>query len=109
MFARFEDDPKAKAVVLHVTSDFSPYPRYGFVEGSVIESVVPAQDWPEVPLTLDYYKKKARPIRIASLSDLRQALRRAYLGGQIAVAFEMRRPRDPVVAVSFDADWPIFI
>jgi serine protease Do len=109
MFVRFEDDPKAKAVVLHVTSDFSPYPKYGFVEGSIIESVVPAQDWPEVPLTLDYYKKKARPIRITNLADLRQALRRAYLGGQIAAAFEMRRPRDPVVAVSFDADWPIFI
>ncbi|MGH9749409.1 MAG: S1C family serine protease [Candidatus Polarisedimenticolia bacterium] len=109
MFLRFEDDPKAKGVVVRVASNFSPFPKHGFVEGSIIESVVPAQDWTETPLTFDYYKKKARPTRIANLTDLRQALRRAYLGGRLAVTFEMRRTKDPVLAVALDATWPIVI
>jgi S1-C subfamily serine protease len=109
MFVRFEEDPKSKKVFVRVPDDFSPSPRHGFLEGSVIESVVPAQDWPEEPLVIFNYRQKARPIAVRSLTELREALRRAYLGDRFGVAFEIRRPKDPIAAVAFEETWPIVI
>lgn len=109
MFVRFEEDPKSKKVVLRVPYEFSPAPRQGFLEGSVIESVVPAQDWPDEALAFFNYKDKARPIAVRSLAELREALRRAYLGDRIGVTFEFRRPKDPIAAVAFEETWPIVI
>lgn len=109
MFVRFEEDPKQKKVVVRVPYSYSPSPRYGFLEGSIVESVVPAQDWPEEPLDFFDYKKKARPVPVSGLNDLRRALQRAYLGQRIGVAFEFRRPKDPIAAVAFDEIWAIVI
>jgi serine protease Do len=109
MFVRFEEDPKARRVVLRVPYAYSPAPAHGFLEGSIIESVVPAQDWNDQPLTVFDYKRKARPMPVAGLDDLRKALQRAYLGQRVGVAFEMRRSQDPIVAVAFDELWPIVI
>jgi serine protease Do len=109
MLVRFEEDPKARRVVLRVPYAYSPAPIHGFLEGSIIESVVPARDWNDQPLTVFDYKRKARPFPVASLDDLRKALQRAYLGQRVGVAFEMRRSQDPIVAVAFDEIWPIVL
>ena len=71
--------------------------------------MLPAQDWPEEPITLNYYKTRAKPIRIDSLSDLRSALERAYLGGRMAVTFQIDNPSHPIVSVAFDELWPIIL
>lgn len=74
-----------------------------------MKSVLPAKDWPEEPVTHSYYKTRAKPIPIDSLDDLRSTLRRAYLGGRVAVTFEIDNPSSPIASVAFDEVWPIIL
>jgi Trypsin-like peptidase domain/PDZ domain len=107
MRVRFEEDGKERKVYVRNRNRSRHAP--GLYDGSWIKSVVPAQDWPEEAITLNYYKTRAEPIPIASLEELRAALRRAYVGGRVAVSFEIDYPRAPVLSVAFDELWPILL
>jgi S1-C subfamily serine protease len=104
---RFEEDAEKKRVF--VVDPHRSRRAAGIFDGSLIKSVLPAQDWPEEPITLNYYRTRAKPVRLDSLEDLRSALRRAYLGGRVAVTFEIDNPRAPIASVVFDEIWPILI
>lgn len=104
---RFEEDTRKKQVIIRDPSRSQRAP--GLYEGNRVKSVLPAQDWPEEPVTHNYYKTRARPIPIDSLDDLRSALKRAYLGGRVAVTFEIDNPSAPVASVAFDEIWPILL
>jgi len=104
---RFEEDAKRKQVIIR-----DPYRSRrapGLYDGFRVKSVLPAQDWPEEPITLSYYKTRAKPIPIDSLDDLRSALKRAYRGGKMAATFEIDNPSAPVASVVFDELWPIIL
>ncbi len=107
MMVRFEEDPKRHDVVIRVPNSFSPAPRFGFNDGDVVESVLAAQDWPDEPITLDYYKRKGHAVPLGSLAELRSALGRMYLGGRVGVAFQIKRSVQPIAAVAYDETWPI--
>jgi len=103
----FEEDVKRKQVIIR-----DPYRSRrapGLYDGYRVKSVLPAQDWPEEPITLSYYKTHAKPIPIDSLDDLRSALKRAYRGGKMAATFEIDNPSAPVASVVFDELWPIIL
>jgi S1-C subfamily serine protease len=103
----FEEDTKKKQVVIR-----DPYRSRrapGLYEGYRVKSVLPAQDWPEEPITLSYYRTRAKPVSIDSLDDLRSALKRAYRGGKMAATFEIDYPSAPVASVAFDELWPIIL
>ena len=104
---RFEEDAKKKQVIIRDPHRSQRAP--GLYESSRVKSVLPAQDWPEEPITLNYYRTRAKPIPIDSLEDLRSALKRAYLGGRVAVTFEIDNPSAPVASVAFDELWPIIL
>ena len=104
---RFEEDAKKQIVTVRDSSRSGRAP--GLYEGSRIKSVLPAQDWPEEPITHSYYKNRAKPIPVESLEDLRSALKRAYLGGRIAATFEIDNPSAPIASVAFDELWPIIL
>jgi len=107
MMVRIEEDPKHHEIQIKIPNSFSPAPRYGFLDEDIVQSVLVAQDWPDEPITIDYYKRKARPVRISTLEDLRTALKRMYLGERVGVVFELKRPREPIAAVAYDETWPI--
>ncbi len=103
----FEEDTKKKQVIIR-----DPYRSQrapGLYEGFRVKSVLPAQDWPEEPITLSYYKTHAKPIPIDSLDDLRGAFKHAYRGGKVAVTFEIDNPSAPIASVVFDEIWPIIL
>lgn len=104
---RFEEDAKKHQVVIR--DPFRSRRSPGLYDGSVVKSVLPAQDWPEEPITHSYYKTRARPHPVDGLADLKAALKRAYLGGRLGVAFEIDNPRAPVASVAFDELWPIIL
>lgn len=109
----FEEDPKARVVTIRDPNRSRRAP--GLYEGAVIKSVVPGQDWPDETITLNYYKTRARPIRVSSLDDLRTAFARTHVGGRVAATFEVMYVNgyfgmmEPICSVSFDEVWPIFI
>jgi len=102
---RFDEDTKKKMVFVRGGSKRAP----GLYDGSRVKSVLPAQDWPEEPITLSYYRNQAKPMPIDGLEDLRAAFRRAYRGGRVAVNFEIDNPSAPVASVAFDELWPILL
>ncbi|PYT33297.1 MAG: hypothetical protein DMF52_15855, partial [Acidobacteria bacterium] len=104
---RFEEDAKKKQVIIRDPHRSQRAP--GLYESSRVKSVLPAQDWPEEPITLNYYRTRAKSIPIDSLDDLRSALKRAYLGGRVAATFEIDNPSAPVASVAFDELWPIIL
>ena len=104
---RFEEDTRKQTVTIRDPSRSRRAP--GLYEGSRVKSVLPAQDWPEEPVTHSYYKNHAKPAPVDSLDDLRSALKRAYLGGRVAATFEVDNPAAPVVSVAFDEIWPIIL
>jgi serine protease Do len=103
----FEEDPKKKEVIIRDPNRSRRAP--GLYEGYRVKSVLPAESWPEEPITLNYYKTRAKPIPILGLDDLRSALKRAYVGGRIAATFEIDNPRAPIASVAFDELWQIII
>ncbi len=102
----FEED-KRKRVIIRDPNRSRRAP--GLYAGRLVKSVLPAQDWPEEPITLNYFKTRAKPIPIDSLDDLRAALGRAYLGGRMAATFHIDNPHGPIVSVAFDELWPIIL
>ncbi len=104
---RFDEDTKKQQVFIKDPHRSRRAP--GLYDGSRVKSVLPAQDWPEEPVTHSYYKTRAKPIPIDSLDDLRSTLRRAYLGGRVAVTFEIDNPSSPIASVAFDEVWPIIL
>lgn len=104
---RFEEDTKKRQVTIKDPHRSRRAP--GLYDGSRVKSVLPAKDWPEEPVTHSYYKTRAKPIPIDSLDDLRSTLRRAYLGGRVAVTFEIDNPSSPIASVAFDEVWPIIL
>jgi S1-C subfamily serine protease len=104
---RFEEDARKQRVVIR--DPHRSRRAAGLYEGSRVKSVLPAQDWPEEPITLNYYRTRARPVEIDSLEDLRSALGRAYLGGRAAATFEIDNPYAPIASVVFDELWPILV
>ncbi len=107
LMLRFEEDARDRLVHIKIPQSFSPASRYGFLDDDIVQSVLVAQDWPDEPITYDYYKKKAKIVRITTLDDLRAPLRRMYLGGRVGVVFELKRAREPIAAVAYDEIWPI--
>jgi S1-C subfamily serine protease len=109
----FQEDPKARVVTIRDPNRSRRAP--GLYEGAIVRSVLPGQDWPEEPITLNYYKTRARPVRINTLDDLRTAFARAHVGGKVAATFEVVYVNgyfgllEPIVSVSFDEVWPIFL
>ena len=103
----FEEDIKQRIVLIRDPNRSRRAP--GLFAGARVKTVLPAQDWPEEPITLNYYKTRAKPTPISSLQDLRTALSRAYLGGRMAATFEIDYPSQPITSVAFDEMWPIFI
>ncbi len=104
---RFEED-KSKGLVF-IRDPNRSHRAPGLYEGHVVKSVLPALDWPEEPITLNYYKTRSKHVPIRSLEDLRSALRRAYLGGRMAVTFEIDYPTSPIASVAFDELWSIIL
>ncbi len=107
MRIRFEEDAKKHTV--SVRDPWRSQRAPGLFDGARVKSVLPAQDWPEEAITLNYYRTRAKPVKVDSLADLRNALRRAYLGGRMAATFEVDNPRNPVASVAFDELWPIIL
>jgi S1-C subfamily serine protease len=109
----FEEDPKAHTVTIRDPNRSRRAP--GLYEGAIVKSVVPGQDWPEEPITLNYYKTRAKPVRVSTLDDLRTAFARSHVGGKVAATFEVIYVNgafgmmEPICSVSFDEVWPIFI
>jgi hypothetical protein len=109
----FEEDPKARVVTIRDPNRSRRAP--GLWDGAIVKSVLPGQDWPEEPITLNYYKTRAKPVRINTLDDLRTALARAYVGGKVAATFELVYVNgyfgmnEPIASVAFDEVWPIFL
>jgi S1-C subfamily serine protease len=105
----FEEDPKARVVTIRDPHRSRRAP--GLYDGAIVKSVVPGQDWPEEPITLNYYKTRAKPFRIGTLDDLRTALARSHVGGRVAATFEVGYygVSEPIVSVAFDEVWPIFL
>ena len=107
----FEED--ARAGIVRVKDPNRSRKAPGIYDGVIIKSVLPGQDWPEEPITLNYYKTRAKTIRVTSLADLRTAFARSYIGGKVAVSFEVVyvtiANKEPIVSVSFDEVWPIFL
>jgi len=95
--------------VIRIPDRFSPAPRFGFEDGDIVASALAAQDWPEEPITIDVYKKKARKVNVESLDGLRTVLRRMHLSGRVGVAFEIKRYVRVVPAVAYDEIWPIVL
>jgi serine protease Do len=107
MRLRFEEDTKKRQVIIR--DPFRSRRSPGLYEGSVVKSVLPAQDWPEEPITLNYYRTRAKAVPVESLNDLRSVLSRAYRGGRVAATFEIDNPPSPVASVAFDELWPIIL
>lgn len=103
----FEEDPKAHIVV--VGDPHHSRRAAGLYNGVRIKTVLPAQDWPDEPITLNYYKTRAHPVTIGTLDDLRRALSRCYLGGRLAATFEVEVPSSPIASIAFDEVWPIIL
>jgi len=103
----FEEDAKHAQVIVRDPNRSRRAP--GLWEGTVVKSVLPAQDWPEEPITLNYYRTRAKPVPVRSLDDLRKALSRAYLGGYMAATFEIDYTTAPIASVRFDELWPILL
>lgn len=104
---RFQEDAKKQIVTVRDASRSGRAP--GLYDGSRIKSVLPAQDWPEEPITLSFYKNRAKPTAVDRLEDLRSALKRAYLGGRVAATFEIDNPPAPIASVAFNVLWPIIL
>ncbi len=104
---RFEEDKKKKLVIIRDPNRSQRAP--GLYEGFRVKSVLPAQQWPDEPITLNYYKTRAKPVPIDSLEDLRATLKHAYLGGRMAVTFEIDYPPAPIASVAFDEIWPVIL
>ena len=107
--ARFEDDPGGHGVVIHVDDAFSLAHRNGFSDGDHVESVLPASDWPQDNITMDVYTKRAHPVEVRRLDDLRTALGRAYLGGRFGALFLIHSGRTALAGVAYDEIVPIVI
>lgn len=107
----FEEDTRAAVVKIRdpIRSRRAP----GLYEGIIVKSVLPGQDWPEEPITLNWYKTRGKRVPVSSLADLRAAFARAYVGGKVAVTFEVVyvtiANKEPIVSVAFDEVWPIFL
>jgi S1-C subfamily serine protease len=107
LMVRFEEDPRTKQVVVRNPGRSMRAP--GLRDGTRIKSVLPAQDWPDEPITLDYYKRKSRKVPVNGLEDLRSALARSHLGGRVGATFEVENPGAPIVSVAFNEVWPIIL
>jgi S1-C subfamily serine protease len=103
----FEESPQLKKVFVRDPARSLRSP--GIYNGVWVKSVLPAQDWPAEAITHNYYKTRAKPIRIGSLQDLRAACARAHLGGRMAMTFEIDYPREPIASVMYDELWPIIL
>jgi len=105
----FEEDAKAGEVRVRDPNRSRKAP--GLYDGAVVKTVLPGQDWPEEPITLNYYKTRAKPVHVLTLADLRQAFARSYIGGKVAMTFEVVSfgGRDSIVSVAFNEVWPIFL
>jgi S1-C subfamily serine protease len=103
----FEEDAKHGQVIIRDPNRSRRAP--GLWEGTVVKSVLPAQDWPEETITLNYYRTRAKPTPVRGLDDLRKALMRAYLGGYMAATFEIDYTAAPIASVRFDELWPILL
>jgi serine protease DegQ len=104
---RFEEEPARKQVIVRNPARSQRAP--GLFDGVWVKSVLPAQDWPAEAITHNYYKTRAKPTRIEGLRDLRAACARAYLGGRMAMTFEIDVPEYPIASVEFDELWPIIL
>ncbi len=109
LMARFEPDPKGKGVVIHVSDSFSVARKYGLDDGAVIQSALPAQDWPVTAVTFETLKAQAKKISVSNLEDLRTILRRAYVGGRIGVTFLLTTDGRDVHSVALDEEWPYIL
>jgi serine protease Do len=110
LMARFEMGPKGKDVVLRTRSSFSIAPKFGLIDGAIIDRVLPAQSWPEEGhVVLTHLRDKKKAVEISNLDDLRSALARAYLGGRIGVVFQLKSPPYAVFPVVFDETWAILL
>ena len=107
--ARFEDAPGGRGVVIRIDDDFSLARRNGFSDGDRVESVLPAADWPEKAITMDYYTKHAHPVEVRRLDDLRAALGRALVGGRVGAIFLVRSGRAALAGVAYDEIIPIIL
>ena len=107
----FEED--ARAGIVKVKDPNRSRKAPGLYDGAIVKSVLPGQDWPEEPITLNYYKTRGKTIRVASLADLRTAFARSYIGGKVAMSFEVVyvtiANKEPIVSLAFDEVWPIFL
>jgi S1-C subfamily serine protease len=103
----FEEDAKQHIVIVRDPNRSRRAP--GIYDRARVRSVLAAQDWPEEPITLNYYRTRAKPVEINTLQDLRKALARMYVGGRVGVTFEIDNPSAPIASVAFDEVWPIFI
>jgi len=108
-YLRIGFDEDKKKLRVFIRDPHRSHRAPGLYEGYRIKSVLPAQDWPEEPITLNYYRTRAKPIPIDSLEDLRSAFKRAYVGGRIAMTFEIDYPSAPIASVAFDELWPIIL
>jgi len=106
--ARFEEASNGRGVVVRIPDKFSPAARFGFQDGDIVASVLPAMDWPKEPITFDIYRKTARKVSVDGLDDLRAALARMHMSGRVGVVFEVKRAGQPI-AVAYDEVWPIVL
>ncbi len=107
LMLHFEEDPRTKQVVVRNPGKWTR--ASGLRDGAHIKSVLPAQDWPDEPITLDYYKRKSRKVPVNGLEDFRSALARSHLGGRVGATFEVDTPGAPIASVAFDEIWPIIL
>lgn len=104
---RFEVDPKKGAIVMR--DPFKSRRSPGLYDGSIVKTVVPAEDWPDDLLNLNWYRTRAKPIEVHTRADLARAFARAHVGGRMAVAFETDFVFAPIAAVAYDETWAFIL
>ena len=108
-YLRIHFDEEKKMGALYIRDPMRSRHSPGLYDGSVVKSVVPAVDWPETDLNLNWYRTRAKPFPVHSRADLARALEHAHVGGRMAAAFETDFVFAPIAAVAFDELWPFIL
>lgn len=110
---RFEPSSEGDGIRFNTRDRFSIGPHFGLRDGVLIDRVYPAQDWsrPDEDDGPNRAKRRGKWIppgdEVRTLDDLRDALTRAYLGGQVAVTFVLDLGRPVGVTVALNEETPI--
>jgi S1-C subfamily serine protease len=107
--ASFEEHPEKDGIVVRAPDRYSIARQYGLRDQAHFLEVIPAQDWPGREGKKRSSRKGSTRTKVSNLDELREALRRAYMGQRVGVTFILRMDRDRGATVALDEIWPIIL